>query len=74
MRQVPRDELDRVVSHIAAYDKEEFAEFVSVSTLPLCWCSHCVGLEEALEGESLYLRNSISSVITYLEVLDVPSL
>ncbi|XP_050736401.1 serine-rich adhesin for platelets-like isoform X2 [Eriocheir sinensis] len=29
MRQVPRDELDRVASHIAAYDKEEFAEFIS---------------------------------------------
>lgn len=58
MRQVPRDELDRVASHIAAYDKEEFAEFISVSAFSSCWCSGRVSLEEVLEGESLYLGNS----------------
>ncbi|XP_063869165.1 serine/arginine repetitive matrix protein 2-like [Scylla paramamosain] len=29
MRQVPKDELDRVVSHIAAYDKEELKDFIN---------------------------------------------
>lgn len=31
LRQVPKDELDRVVSRIAAYDKQEFASFLDVS-------------------------------------------
>lgn len=30
MRQVSKDELERVVSHIAAYQREEFAEFLQV--------------------------------------------
>ncbi|MPC23903.1 hypothetical protein E2C01_016971 [Portunus trituberculatus] len=33
LRQVPKDELDRVVSHIAAYNKDELKDFVNVSFL-----------------------------------------
>ena len=32
---VPKDELERVVSHIKAYSKEEVSEFLSVSVINL---------------------------------------